>query len=280
MFKWFGSGRRDGVTSRYWRILVILLIAGSVLMPHALPAQTPPKEPPHRSEKPIEPPHKPAQEGFRFTTTIGFNVIATGIYRYGTTVTMPDGHLLLYNGSQRSAGGTLSLGAGATPGGALRRFTVGFDLNLGGLDVSGHSVIPPGSVTPFSQANLNSHVAQKSLISSPWHPFVSPYIEHEIGSVFQNRVRLGYEYFGTSGATNGLFLADPSGSIQARYSVRFSQASHMIRLSAHNDTWFDDTEPGQPRPKRRTGVVQQGGVLIGTDGSVVVFISIGPVWNF
>jgi hypothetical protein len=220
------------------------------------------------------------QQGFRFTATIGFSLIANGKYRYNTSVTMPDGSALAYTGAQRSSGATLSMGAAATPGGALRRVTVGFDLNFGGLDVSGHPVVPPGSVTPFSQSNLNSQITQRFPISSSSGPFVSPYIEHEIGSVLQNRIRLGYEYFQTANTQTGSFAVDQSGSIQARYSVRFSQASHMIRLSAHNDTWLDDTEAGHTPPKRRSGVLQQGGVLIGTDGSIIVFVSVGPVWIF
>jgi hypothetical protein len=55
----------------------------------------------------------------------------------------------------------------------------------------------------------------------------------------------------------------------------------MIRVSAHNDTWFDDTEIDRtPPPKRRSGIAQQGGVLIGTDGSIIVFVSLGPVLIF
>jgi hypothetical protein len=266
--------------SRHWRIFAILLMTRDVLIPCSSQAQIFPKESQQRPPKPLEPPHKPAQQGFRLTATIGLSFIARGKYRYDTSVTMPDGSALAYTGAQGSSGAALSVGAAGSPGGTLRRLTVGFDLNFGGLEVAGHPVVPPGSVTPFSQSNLNSHVAQKLAIGSSWGPFLSPYIEHEIGSVLQNRIRLGYEYFKTANSNSGSFAADQSGSIQARYSVRFSQASHMIRLSAHNDTWFDDTETDHAPPKRRSGVVQQGGALIGTDGSIVVFVSVGPVWVF
>jgi hypothetical protein len=258
----------------------MLLMTGFGLMVCSSQAQTPPKDLPQGPPKPIEPPHKPAQQGFRFTTTIGFSLIGSGRYSYKTSVILPDGREFAYNGTERSSGATLSLGAAATPGGTLRRFTLGFDLNFGGLDVSRNAVIPAGSVTPFSQSNLNAQVARKTLISSPWRPFISPYIEHEIGSIFQNRVRLGYEYLSTSRSSSGTFVADPARSIQGRYSVRFSQTSHMIRVSAHNDTWFDDTGAGQPPPKRRSGVIQQGGVLIGIDGTLMVFVNLGPVWTF
>jgi hypothetical protein len=53
----------------------------------------------------------------------------------------------------------------------------------------------------------------------------------------------------------------------------------MVRLSVHNDTWLDDPETDQTPPKRRSGMVQKGGVLLGTDGSVVVFVNIGLVWT-
>jgi len=208
------------------------------------------------------------------------NFIVNGKYNYETGVTMPDGSALRYSGMGRTSGGTLSLGAAATPGGALRRVTLGFDFNFGGLSVAGQPVVPAGSTTPFSQNNLNSQVAAKSLVSSRWRPFISPYIEHEIGSVFQNRVRLGYEYFSTTASINGLFPVDQPRSVLASYAVRFSQGSHMIRMSVHNDSWFDDTEPDQVPPKRRTGIVQEGGILVGTNASMVVFIKVGPVWTF
>ncbi|MFL6447553.1 MAG: hypothetical protein ACJ746_07670 [Bryobacteraceae bacterium] len=269
------------MNSRYERTLVLFLITvARALMPNSSPAQNLPTDPPQRAPKPIEPPHKPAQQGFRLAATIGFNFIGNAKYSYNTAVTMPDGTALNYSGTERSSGGTLSLGAAATPGGAFRRFTLGFDLNFGGLDVPGHPVVPPGTATPFSQSNLNSQVAQKLVVGSHWHPFISPYIEHEIGSILQNRVRLGYEYLNTSGSASGVFAVDQSRSTQARYSVRFGQATHMIRLSVHNDSWFDDTEPGKAPPKRRSGIIQQGGVLVGTDGTVMVFVRVGPVWTF
>ena len=265
--------------SRFCRIWVISLLVGATIIPGSSPGQSTPKESP-RPPKPIEPPHKPAQQGFRLTVPIGFNLLENGRYRYNTMVTMPDGSVFNYSGGQRVSGGTLSIGAAATPGGALRRLTIGLDLNFGGLDTWTQPVIPPGSVTPFSQANLNTEVAEKSLSGSARGPFVSPYIEHDLGSVLENRVRLGYQYFQTAQSSSGSFHADQSGSIQAKYSVKFSQASHMIRLSVHNDTWLDETGTDQVPPKRRFGFFQQAGVLIGTDGSFIVFVGGGPAWIF
>jgi hypothetical protein len=271
----------DAVISRCWRTFVLsLLIIGRAFLPSPSAAQTLPKEPEQRPPRPIAPPHKPAQQGFRLTATTGLNFVVNGKYNYDTAVIMPDGSALRYSGNQRASGGTLSLGAAATPGGALRRFTLGFDLNFGGLSVAGHSVVPAGTVTPFLQNNLNTQVARRSLVSSHWRPFVSPYVEHEVGSIFQNRVRLGYQYFNTSALIDGSFPVDQPRSAQASYSVRFSQASHMVRLSVHNDSWLDDIEPDQAPPKRRTGIVQEGGILVGTDATIVVFVKVGPVWTF
>jgi hypothetical protein len=261
-------------------IWMISLLAAAIAMPGSSPAQSTPKEPAQRPPKPIEPPHKPAQQGFRLTLPIGFNLLENGRYRYNTTVTMPDGSVLNYNGAQRVSGGTLSLGAAASPGGPLRRLTIGVDLNFGGLDTWTQAVIPSGSVTPFSRDNLNTQVAERSLSGSPRGPFVSPYIEHELGSLLQNRVRIGYQYFHTTESYSGSFAADQTGSIQAQYKVKFSQASHMIRVSVHNDTWLDESSSDQVPPKRRFGFMQQAGALIGTDGSIIVFIGAGPAWIF
>jgi hypothetical protein len=262
-----------------WRVWAIFVVGGAVLFPFSSRAQAPPNESPQRPPNPIEAPHKPAQEGFRLTATVGLSLLGNGSYRYNTTVTMPDGSALAYSGTQRSSGGTLSLGTAFTPGGALRRFTIGVDLNFGGLEAWAHPVIPTGSVTPFSQSNLNYQVARRSLTRTPWRPFVTPYLEHDVGSILGDRIRLGYEYMQTTGSLKGSFAADQSGSIQAGYNVKFSQASHMIRLSVHNDTWFDDADLDHVPTKRKFGFIQQAGMLIGTDASIVVFVNVGPLWT-
>jgi hypothetical protein len=53
----------------------------------------------------------------------------------------------------------------------------------------------------------------------------------------------------------------------------------MIRLSVHNDTWLDDADIDHAPSKRRFGFIQQGGLLIGTDASVVFFVNVGPIWT-
>jgi len=261
--------------------LRLLLVTGIALVGASSRAQDAPDKLPQRPPKPITPPHRPVQQGFRFTATFGFNFLMNGNYSYNTSVTTPSGNTFNYSDMQRSAGGTMSLGAAMTPGGSFRRVTFGFDLNFGGLSVAGHSVIPPGSNPPFSQDNLNTQITRATLVGSHWHPFVAPYIEHDIGSIFDNRVRLGYEYFRTSGSADGLFPIGPSRTLLGSYSVHFSQNSHLVRLAVHNDTWLDDSDIDHaPPPRRRSGVVQEGGLLVGTDGSVVVFVRVGPVWTF
>jgi hypothetical protein len=263
--------------SRFWQVWAILVAAGFIVMPCSSRAQDGTQESQQRPPKPIEPPHKPAQQGFRLAATIGFNLIGSGKYAYKTAVTLPNGNALDYGGTQRSSGGTLSLGLEATPPGALRRFSIGFDLNFGGVDVGGHPVIPSGPATP--QSSLNAQIGQASITGPPWRPFISPYIEHELGSIWQNRIRLGYQYWRATGSYHGSFSIDQPPSNRANYEVRFSQSSNMVRLSVHNDTWLDDPETDQTPPKRRSGMVQKGGVLLGTDGSVVVFVNIGLVWT-
>jgi hypothetical protein len=272
-------GFRKGANSHFW-VSVPLLVSITAAVPHSASAQAPGSPREERRTKPIKPPHEPVQQGFRFVAMAGLSFIQNRGYTYNTNVSTPNLGTLSYAGAQRSSGATLFVGAAATPRGTLRRFTLGCDLNLGGLAVWSQSVIPSGTATPFSQSNLNAQVSHKSLVTSPWRPFLSPYVEHELASVFQNRVRIGYQYMQSSGSLRGIFATDQSGTMQARYAVRFSQHSHMFRMSLHNDTWFDNNDPGQVPPKRRSGALQQLGLLVGTDGSFVVFLAAGPVWTF
>jgi hypothetical protein len=209
---------------------------------------------------------------------VGLALIGTGKYSYSTTGLTQNGSALNYSGTHRAAGATPFAGSAITPPGALRRLTLGFDLHVGGLEVWRHSVINGGSSS--LQNNLNALIAQNSLIRPPWRPFVSPYIEHDLGSIFQNKVHLGYERWQTAGSYQGSVAASPLGSAPVGYNVRFSQASHLIRLSVNNDVWSDATETNHLPPKRRLGIVRQGGVLIGTDGTIIAFITVGPVWTF
>ena len=93
--------------SRSGRVLVLsLLVIGGGFWPWRSQAQTAPKDPQGRPPKPITPPHRPAQEGFRLAATTGLTFIANGKYNYATAVIMPDGSTLGYSGTQRTSGGT------------------------------------------------------------------------------------------------------------------------------------------------------------------------------
>jgi hypothetical protein len=231
--------------------------------------------------RPVEPPHKPAQQGTRFALLFGLNLFTYGQYGYNTAITMPDGRTLHYAGQQNASGGTFFTGAAITPPAALRRLTVGFTLNLGGLQSWTHPVIPSGVVTPFSQSNLSLQIQRNEALSSAWRPAVSPYIEHELGFLLKSRIRAGYQYWHQLGSSQGLFPVDQSRSALADYNVQFLHSSHLIRLSLNNYTSLeDDTDTNSASQKRNPSFVRQAGLLIGTNNTVMVFIGLGPAWSF
>jgi hypothetical protein len=234
-----------------------------------------------RPPRPIEPPHKPAQPGTRLAITFGLNLFTYGQYGYNTSVTMPDESALSYSGQQSAIGGSLLLGAAVTPPAALRRLTVGFTVNAGGLDSWRHPVIPSGTVTPFSQSNLNAQIQRSAALSYGWRPSVSPYIEHELGFLLASRVRAGYQYWHQSGSYQGSFPLDQSRSTWADYNVRLLHSSHLIRLSINSHTSLDDDADARSTSKKQhPGFLRQAGVLVGTNHTVMVFIGVGPTWSF
>jgi hypothetical protein len=247
-----------------------------MVMPCSSRSQETTQEQQKQSPKPIEA-HKLAQQGVRLTATLGL-VIETSKYSYSTTVVTQNGSALNYSGTHRSPGATPYAGAAITPPGALRRLTLGVDLHVGGLDLWGNSVTAGGS--SGEQSKLNSLIAQQSFIRPPWRSFITPYIEHDLGSLLENKLRLGYQRWQAAGSYQGSVAANLLGSANVRYNVRLSQSTHLIRLSVNNDVWSDVTETNHPPPKRRFGLVRQGGVLIGTDGTIAAFVTIGPVWIF
>ena len=233
------------------------------------------------SPRPVEPPHKPVQPGTRFALLFGLNLFTYGQYGYNTAITMPDGSTLHYAGQQNASGGTFLVGAAITPPAALRRLTVGFTLNFGGLQSWTHPVIPSGVATPFSQSNLSSQLQRNEVLGSAWRPTVSPYIEHELGFLLKSRIRAGYQYWRQVGSSQGLFPIDQSRSARADYNVQFLHSSHLMRLSLNNYTSLeDDTDTSSASQKRNPSFVRQAGLLIGTNNTVMVFISLGPAWSF
>lgn len=191
---------------------------------------------------------------------------------------MPDGSTLSYAGKQNASGGSFLTGAAVTPPGAFRRLTAGFTLNLGGLAAWTHTPIPNGTTTPFSQSNFSTQIQRNAIFGYGWQPAISPYVEHELGFLLQNRVRAGYQYWHQRGSYSGSFPIDQPGSGVAGYNVKVVHSSHMLRLSINNHTSLDDET--SPSRKQNPGFLRQGGVLIGTDRTVMVFIALGPDWTF
>jgi hypothetical protein len=103
-------------------------------------------------------------------------------------------------------------------------------------------------------------------------------VEHVLTSFALNRIHIGYQYWQASGHDSARIVADIPSS--ANYTWRVSQSSHMIRLTIKNDIWLDDEDPARRHSRRRSGLVQMGGVLIGIDGSILIFAALGPVWGY
>ena len=257
-----------------------VLVAAMALGQWLSAAEVPPPESQKREPHPIEPPHKPVQRGTQVGVILGLDFLTYSRYGYNTAVTLPDGNVLNYAGKQTSTGGTFFVGAAVTPPRALRRLTAGVTLNVGGVESWAHSVIPSGTPTPFSQRNLNSEVQRRLVYGYPWRPSVSPYIEHELGSVLENRIRIGYQYSYQTGSYQGSFAADDTGTATAQYHIRFSNSSHLVRVSLNSRTSLDDSDENPDAARRRFAFVQQAGLLAGTNRTITLFLSFGPSWSF
>jgi hypothetical protein len=268
------------------QIIAFGICIGSVGLGSTFPAgrvsnpDTPESDPKQRPSKPVEPPHKPAQRGTRVTLLVGFNFLAHGSYGYDTRVSMPDGQTFAYSGKQSSSGATVFLGAAVTPRGAFRRMTFGVTLNTGGLESWNHSVVPSGAFTPFSERNLNEQIWRDAVGRAPWQSSFSPYVEHELGFLLENKIRIGYQYWHQTGSYRGAFPIDESPpSPIGGYDVRFSNSAHMLRLSINSYRPFDDSDTN-PKSRQRSGLVKEVGLQIGSNNSVSLFVSVGPSWSF
>lgn len=232
--------------------------------------------------RPVNPPHEPVEEGLRFGLILGLNSMSWASYSYATSVTTPSGSLLQYSGTQVSPGGTLILGAAVSPPGAFRRWTIGLNLNLGGLESWARPVIPSGTATPFSQSNLIFQIERKYGYREGWSPAISPYIEHDLAFLFGRRLRAGYAYWNQTGKYTGLFVANPATGATGAYDVRLKYSSHLVRFSLNNYEFPDEpdtTGSGSRRGKRKTGLLEQIGVLAGSHQTIMIFVGIGPFWR-
>jgi hypothetical protein len=233
--------------------------------------------------RPVTPPHRSLEQGFRLAVVAGLNFLPLAGYSYDTRVVLPDGRQLNYAGTQNAPGGTLFLGVAITPRGPFRRLTLGANFNGGGLESWARPVIPNGVSAPFSQQSLGLAIQRKYGYHSAWHPLISPYIEHELRFLFGNRLRIGYQYWRQRGSYSGFFTVSEASQASAEYNVGLRYSSHLVRLSLDNYTWLDDADgdvTGSQRSKRKSGLVQQAGVLAGTHGTVIIFVDIGACWRF
>lgn len=260
--------------------IAVLAVCASLLAAGTLQAAGPPTpdDPKDHPPRPIEPPHKPVQAGTRLAVVFGLNLFAYGQYAYNTAVTIPGSSALNYAGKQNASGGSFLTGAAITPPGAFRRLTGGFTLNLGGLAAWTHTPIPNGVTTPFSQSNLSTQIQRNAIFGYGWQPAISPYVEHELGFLLESRVRAGYQYWHQQGSYSGSFAVDQPGSAVAGYNVKVVHSSHMLRLSINNHTSLDDES--SPSKRQNPGFLRQGGILVGTNHTVMVFIALGPDWTF
>jgi hypothetical protein len=232
---------------------------------------------------PVKPPRTPEDQGFRIIVTAGISGFLSAKYGYETRITMPDGQQLRYTGTQSAPGGTMSGGVEITPPGTFRRFTFGVNLNGGGLQSWSRPVVPSDAAAPFSLQNLQVAILSRSLSATGWRPGFSPYLEHELGHLLGNRLRLGYQYWNQSGRYKGSFFPVPGSRTLAGYDIQLNYSSHLVRLTMHNFTNLDDSDinlPGSHRSKRRYGVVQEVGILGGTHETFMIFIAVGPFWSF
>jgi hypothetical protein len=232
-----------------------------------------PKNPP-----PVKPSREARSRGFELALLVGLDVLVSASYSYDTRVSLPGVDQLRYGGSQRSPGVALFAGGALTLPGPLRRITVGGGINAGGPDSKDRSVIPAGVPTPFSKQNLYSDIQARYSNRLGWNAALSPFIEHDVGFFHGTRVRAGYQHWAQLGSHTGSF-APTDGSAAANYNVRLNLRSHLVRVSMNDYVALeDDTETSQ-RSKRRSGMIQQWGVLIGTHQTIMVFAAIGPYWQ-
>lgn len=231
--------------------------------------------------RPVTPPHEAVEDRLRFVLLFGLTSMTWASYGYATSVTTPSGELLQYSGTQVSPGGTLIIGAAITPPRKFRRWTLGLNLNLGGLESWARPVIPSGTLTPFSQNNLIFQIERKYGYRSGWSPGISPYIEHDIAFLFGRKLRAGYSYWNQRGEYKGAFVANPATGEAGAYDVLLNYSSHLVRFSLNNYEFLDsDTYPGNSKNRgNKMGLLEQVGVLAGTHKTIMIFVGIGPFWR-
>ncbi len=244
--------------------------------PTSVAEKSPPSD--TKNPSPVKPSREARARGFELSLVVGLRVLASASYVYDTRVSLPGADPLRYSGRQRSPGLALFAGGALTLPGPLRRITVGGDINAGGPDSKDRPVIPAGVTTPFSKQKLYSDIRARYSNRLGWNAALSPFIEHDVGFFHGARVRAGYQYWAQLGSHTGSF-APEDGSATANYNVRLNLRSHLVRVSVNDYVGLEDDTETSHRSKRRSGMIQQWGVLIGTHQTIMVFAAIGPFWQ-
>ena len=248
--------------------------AGAALDQHGASDQKPPA--------PVKPEAEPRAQGIRLALLVGVDVLAWAGYSYDTRVSLPDGQQLRYGGKAGAPGVALSGGGAVTLPGAFRRITAGVHISAGGLNSSKRPVIPAGVSTPFSQINLQNQIRSKYSYAPGWTSALSLYIDHDLAFLHENRVRAGYQYWRQTGSYTGTFEPTDKSHALAGYDVRLATRSHLLRVSVNNYASLDDSDNGTTapnRPRRKTGMIWQWGVAVGTNRTILIFAAIGPCWE-
>jgi len=227
----------------------------------------------------VKPPRQPADTRLRLTLGLGVSVVPWVRYDYQTAVTLNGGRQLAYGGSGAAPGLMVFASPAVVLPGPLRRISVGADLSAGGLYTLSGAVIPAGTQTPFSTSNLQQAIRAEHSFGQGWHPFASPYIEHDIASIRGNKLRLGYQFLAQSGEYTGAFPPNPAGLASAGYDVRMTYRAHLIRFSWTNYLYADDYGRGGRPAERRAGFLRRMGIGAGTHHAIEIFFAIGPIWD-
>jgi len=231
-----------------------------------------------KNQRPVKPSREARTRGSELSLLIGLSVLPLASYAYDTRVSLPGMEQLRYSGRQRSPGLALFAGGALTLRGPLRRLTVGASINAGGPDSKDRAVIPGGFSTPFSKRSLYSDIQARYSLRPGWGAAFSPFIEHDVGFFHGSRVRAGYQYWDQLGAHTGSF-ASTDGSSTTNYNVQLNLRSHLFRISMNEFVALQDDTATSQRSKRRSGMIQQWGITIGTHQTIVVFAAIGPFWQ-
>ena len=231
-----------------------------------------------KNTRPVKPAREPRSRGSELSFVVGIGVLASSIYRYDTRVSLSGADPLQYIGRQRSPGLAVFGGGALVLPGPLRRITIGGTINAGGPDSRGHPVIPAGISTPFSQQGLTTDIQARYSRRLGWGAAFAPFIEHNVGFFHGGRVRAGYQYWTQLGSHTGSF-ASADGSSLTSYNVQLSLRSHLLRVSVNEYIALQDDADRSHRSKRRAGMIQQWGIMVGTHQTLMIFAAIGPFWQ-